>query len=180
VSVGAFGSPENAARQAQLFRDAGYPVFEGVQGNLTIVLVGPYADEAVAESVRARIAAGGFGIEPVVYRFRPDAPTPGASTPNPGAAGQAAAPVSTPTASTVTITPATAAATPGTRSLQVGAFADAQSAAPLRDRLGALGLASFELREDGLIKLLVGPFEGERLAEVRVQLSELGIESFPR
>jgi cell division protein FtsN len=150
-----------------------------VQGNLTIVLVGPYNNEAEAEAVRERIATGGFGIEPVIYRFRPDAPTPGASTPNPGTAPQTPA-ATAPTASTVTITPAPAAAAPGTRSLQVGAFADAESAAPLRARLGALGLASFELREDGLIKLLVGPFEAERLAQVRAQLSDLGIESFPR
>ena len=85
VSVGAFGNPDNAARQAQTFRAAGYPVFTGIQGNLTIVLVGPYDDEAEAQRVAARIAAGGFGIEPVVYRYRPDAATPGASTPAPAA-----------------------------------------------------------------------------------------------
>jgi cell division protein FtsN len=66
------------------------------------------------------------------------------------------------------------------RSLQVGAFADAASAAPLRERLAALGLVAFEIREDGLIKLLVGPFEADRISEVRSQLSALGIESFPR
>jgi hypothetical protein len=93
VSVGAFGNPDNAARLAQTVREAGYPVFTGTQGNLTIVLVGPYDDEAEAERVSARIATEGFGVEPIVYRFRPDATTPGASTPAPApaAAPQAAA-----------------------------------------------------------------------------------------
>jgi cell division septation protein DedD len=175
VSVGAFSSPENAARQAQVFRDAGFPVFLGNQETLTIVLVGPYNTEQEAETVRARIAAGNFGIEPVVYRFRPDAPTSGASTPNPGATTTPASPTPAPP----TAAPPTAAAG-AARSLQVGAFADAASAAPLRARLSSIGLASFELREDGLIKLLVGPFEPVRLNEVRTQLRDAGIESFPR
>ncbi|MFU8887693.1 MAG: SPOR domain-containing protein, partial [Trueperaceae bacterium] len=72
------------------------------------------------------------------------------------------------------------ATSPTGRSLQVGAFADAGSAAPLRERLAALGLVAFEIREDGLIKILVGPFEADRISEVRSQLSAQGIESFPR
>jgi cell division septation protein DedD len=192
--VGAFGNPDNAARLAQTFRDAGYPVFSGTQGNLTIVLVGPYDSESEAERVSARIATGGFGIDPVVYRFRPDAATPGASTPAPSGAS---APIAEPTpAPTPAATPSPAAppaaapappapttpiaTAPTGRSLQVGAFADAGSAAPLRERLAALGLVAFEIREDGLIKLLVGPFEEARLSEVRGQLSAQGIESFPR
>jgi cell division septation protein DedD len=195
VSVGAFGNPDNAARLAQTVRDAGYPVFTGTQGSLTIVLVGPYDDEAEAERVSARIADGGFGVEPIVYRFRPDATTPGASTPAPDdvsapAPAPAPAPTPAPTPSPApapaptpspTPTPSAPIATaPTGRSLQVGAFADAGSAAPLRERLAALGLVAFEIREDGLIKLLVGPFEADRIAEVRSQLSDLGIESFPR
>jgi cell division septation protein DedD len=205
VSVGAFGSPDNAARQAQTFRAAGYPVFTGTQGALTIVLVGPYDTEAEANRVAAQITAGGFGVAPVVYRFRPDAATPGASTPTPGALAAAPAPASTPLVATpaadpapaavaVPVAAAPAAATPAVpaaapaaiqtassgRSLQVGAFADATSAAPLRERLASLGLVAFEVREDGLIKLLVGPFEAARLTEVRRQLAAVGIESFPR
>jgi len=202
VSVGAFGNPDNAERLAQSVRDAGYPVFTGTQGQLTIVLVGPYDSEAEAESVSARIAQGGFGVEPIVYRFRPDAATPGASTPAPGDAPAAAPPPApAPTAPAPAAAPAPepapaaapapepapapAAAPPIAtsvtgRSLQVGAFADAGSAAPLRERLAALGLVAFEIREDGLIKLLVGPFDEDRISEVRSQLSAEGIESFPR
>jgi len=193
VSVGAFGNPDNAARQALTFRDAGYPVFTGVQGNLTIVLVGPYDTEAEALRVADRIAAGGFGIEPVVYRYRPGATTPGASTPGPSAPATAvpaptpAPPAASPAPATpapapaAPVAPAPAAAVAVTgRSLQVGAFADANSAVPLRQRLASLGLVAFEIREDGLTKLLVGPFEEARLAEVRRQLAAQGIESFPR
>jgi len=191
VSVGAFGNPDNAARLAQTVRDAGYPVFTGTQGNLTIVLVGPYDDEDEAERVSARIAAGGFGVEPIVYRFRPDATTPGASTPAPSAtSAPAPAPAPTPAPTPAPAvepapTPAPApvapiATSPTGRSLQVGAFADAGSAAPLRERLAALGLVAFEIREDGLIKILVGPFEADRIPEVRSQLAAQGIESFPR
>jgi len=181
VSVGAFGNPDNAARLAQTVRDAGYPVFTGTQGNLTIVLVGPYDDEAEAERVSARIADGGFGVEPIVYRFRSDATTPGASTPAPGETpAPVAAPTPAPTPAPAPAPAAPIATSPTGRSLQVGAFADAGSAAPLRERLAALGLVAFELREDGLIKLLVGPFDADRLSEVRSQLSAQGIESFPR
>jgi cell division septation protein DedD len=206
VSVGAFGSADNAARQAQTFRAAGYPVFTGMQGSLTIVLVGPYDTEAEANRVAAQIGAGGYGVAPVVYRFRPDAGTPGASTPAPAATAPAPAPAApAPTAPAATVpaptaaavpTPAPAAAAPAApppaaaptpiqtaasgRSLQVGAFADAGSAVPLRERLASLGLVAFEVREDGLIKLLVGPFEADRLTEVRRQLAAVGIESFPR
>jgi cell division septation protein DedD len=204
VSVGAFGSPDNAARQAQTFRAAGYPVFTGTQGTLTIVLVGPYDTEAEANRVAAQIGAGGFGVAPVVYRFRPDAATPGASTPAPGAAAASAPPAAASTAAVPTTPAPAAASTPAVptpappaavpapaaapaiqtassgRSLQVGAFADATSAGPLRERLASLGLVAFEVREDGLIKLLVGPFEAARLTEVRRQLAAVGIESFPR
>jgi len=189
VSVGAFGNPDNATRQAQTFRAAGYPVFTGTQGNLTIVLVGPYDDEAEAQRVAARIAAGGFGIEPVVYRYRPDATTPGASTPTPTAGVPSPSPTPAPAAPAATpAAPAAAPAAPAApittsptgRSLQVGAFADAGSATPLRERLASLGLVAFEIREDGLIKLLVGPFDDASLTDVRRQLSAQGIESFPR
>ena len=193
VSVGAFGNADNAERLAASFREAGYPVFTGEQGSLTIVLVGPYAAESEAQQVAARISAGGFGIDPVVYRFRPDAPTPGASTPAPGAVTPvpepaaaptpAAAPAAAPTpapAAAPAAAPAPIATSSSGRSLQVGAFADAGSARPLQERLATVGLRAFEVREDGLTKLLVGPFDVDGLAAARERLAELGIESFPR
>jgi DedD protein len=109
-------------------------------------------------------------------------PAAGAPSPAPAApAATPAAPAAAPAAPATPAAPAAAITTsPTGRSLQVGAFADAGSAAPLRERLASLGLVAFEIREDGLIKLLVGPFDDASLTDVRRQLSAQGIESFPR
>jgi len=176
VSVGAFADPDNAARQAETFRTAGYPVFTGTQGNLTIVLVGPYPTEADAAAVAARIRAGGFGIDPVIYRFEPDVAAPAApAAPAPAPAAPAPPAPSVEPAPTPTADPA-----PAARYLQVGAFASPESAQPLRDRLASLGYATSEVREDGMLKLLVGPFDEAGRSEARQRLAAQGIESFVR
>lgn len=191
VSAGAFGNADNAARLAQTLRDAGYPVFTGTQGNLTIVLVGPYETEAAADQVSARIAAGGFGVQPAVYRFRPDAAESNAAVSTPATPAEPAAATPAPaTPAPVTPAPVTPAPAVGSnepiatsstgRSLQVGAFVDLASTQPLRDRLAGLGLVAFEVREGGLVKLLVGPFDDANLALARARLAQQGIESFPR
>ena len=182
VSVGAFRSPENAERQADTFRSAGYPVFTGTQGDLTIVLVGPYQDEADAAAVAARIRAGDFGIEPVVYRYQPDATSAASSAPAPSAPAEpppAAAPPATPTPTPAATPTAAPSATAG-RYLQVGAFASAQSARPLRAQLESLGFAASEVVEDGMVKLLVGPFDEASLSAARQRLQAQGIANFPR
>lgn len=178
VSVGAFGNPDNAARQAETFRAAGFPVFTGTQGDLTIVLVGPYASEADAAAVATRIRAGAFGIDPVIYRFEPDAPSAASATPAP----QAAAATPTPAAAPAAPTPPAPASAPssGERYLQVGAFASAESAQPLRTQLAALGYATRDVSEDGLVKVLVGPFDAAALQAARSRLDAEGIQSFPR
>ena len=178
VSVGAFGNPENAARQADIFRSAGYPVFTGRQGDLTIVLVGPYGVEADAAAVAARIRAGDFGIEPVVYRFQADATSAASATPAPSAPAEPAAAPPPPPAPTPT--PAPALSANAGRYLQVGAFATAQSAQPLREQLAGLGFAASEVVEDGLVKLLVGPFDEAGLNAARQRLQAAGIQNFPR
>src|SRR5690606_937780 len=96
VSVGAYGNIDNAQRQLETFRAAGYPVFLGTQGNLNIVLVGPYDDEAEARSVAQRISQSDMGVaDPTVYLLESDAPaTPAATT------------VGAPSASTAATTPA--------------------------------------------------------------------------
>lgn len=181
VSVGAFGSAENAERQAATFRGAGFPVFTGTQGNLTIVLVGPYESEADAQAVATRIRGGDFGIDPVVYRFQPDdAPTAPAAASAPASDGPAAEPTP-PTAPAPVATPAPAApGAIGERYVQVGAFSTPQSADPLRERLAALGFATREIQEDGLVKLLVGPFDDAALTAARQRLDAQGIQNFPR
>jgi cell division protein FtsN len=176
VSVGAFADPANAERQAAMFRDAGYSVFTGTQGSLTLVLVGPFESESDARVTVDRIRVGGFGIDPVIYRFDPDAADgpQAASPPAPTAAPVAAAPQPG-----VDAGAAPAPATAG-RYLQVGAFSTGEGAAPLRERLAGLGYAASERREDGLIKVLVGPFDDAALSTARAHLAGQGIDSFVR
>jgi cell division septation protein DedD len=179
ISVGAFSNEENAARQAELFEEAGYPVFTGVQGALSIVLVGPYDDLGEAERVAERIRAGGFRIEPVIYRFRPEAQASATGPAGVGAAAVPAAVSSTPGNSTPAPKP-TAAEASAARYLQVGAYATSESAEPQRKRLEGLGFRVTERTEGDLVKLLVGPFAGADLTEARSMLQEQGIEHFPR
>ncbi len=179
ISVGAFGSRTNAEALAQQFREDGYPVFLGVQGNLTIVLVGPYATRAEAERVAAEIRAGDYDTDPVVYLFEPEDPEPSQATPS-APSTPAASPAETP-AAPADSTPATPApASAAARSLQVGAFADEVSAEPLLTQLERLGFAPRSVREDGLIKVLVGPFEGDALEDARTILDGAGLEYFNR
>ena len=167
ISVGAFSSEENAQKQAATFREADYPVFIGTQGDLSIVLVGPYDDLAEAERVAERIRAGGFRIEPVIYRFQADSE----------AESSGSVPASR--ATSPTPQPSAAQATAG-QFLQVGAYGTRESSLPQRERLESLGFRVSERVESGLVKLLVGPFAGDDMSEARVLLSEQGIDHFPR
>lgn len=158
VSVGAFGNEENAERLAATFRQDGFPVFIGTQGDLSLVLVGPYDSETEAERAAERVRAGDYGVEPVIYQFRPDAGTT-ATAPRPA--------------------PAPAAAANG-RFVQVGAYGSAEAAQPQRERLEALGFDVSQRSEGGFVKLLVGPFAGDALADARARLESEGIDHFVR
>jgi len=201
VSVGAFGNADNAQRLAATFQAAGYPVLLGSQGNLTIVLIGPYETEEQARSVAGAVARGGFDVpDPTVYRYDPAGggagaagpatPAPAASTPatagpatpSTGAATGATAPASgAATATTTTTTTTTPAATSSAgRYLQVGAYGSRESAVPQIGQLEKLGFTVSERTEGNLLKLLVGPFEGTALTEAQARLTAAGIESFAR
>lgn len=188
VSVGAFANADNARRQLEAFQAAGFPAFIGTQGNLNIVLVGPYDTEDEARSVAARISANSsLGVpDPTVYRLQDDE---AASQPAPAAqqGAQAATPAAqpaaqSPSAQTPAAEPEAAAATPSaaTRYLQVGAYGSRDSAQPQRDRLEAMGFVVTDRVENGLVKLLVGPFDASELASAQARLQSAGIESFPR
>jgi cell division protein FtsN len=180
VSVGAFANAENAQRQLAAFQAAGYPVFIGTQGDLSIVLVGPYDTEEEARAVAARIAGSDLGVpDPTVYRLQADDSAPAASPssdaqPAP-AAGQSAS--STPAASQASAAPAAGSSS---RYLQVGAYASRDSSLPQRQRLEAMGFVVTDRVENGLVKLLVGPFDASELASAQTRLESAGIESFPR
>jgi cell division protein FtsN len=180
VSVGAFGNADNAQRLAQQFQGAGYPVLLGTQGNLTIVLLGPYATDSEARRVANQVD-GTFGVvDPTVYRYEPDDAEAPAATP---------APTTTPT--TEASAPAAALASPAAiptpppvvgadRYLQVGAYANSESAVPQRERLEALGFTVSEVQENGFIKLLLGPYQGTALTDAQSRLAAEGIENFAR
>lgn len=185
VSVGAYGNRENAERQAETFRAAGYPVFIGTQGELNIVLVGPYDDEAEARTVADRIRGGDFGVtDPTVYEFSgDDEPTATASTSTvTSSAGSAATPAagsSTVVADDTVITSSPTASS-GVRYLQAGAYGSRESSLPQRERLEGLGFVVTERVEDELVKLLIGPFDAANLENAESRLEAAGIASFPR
>lgn len=181
VSVGAFSNVENAQRQLAAVQAAGYPAFIGTQGNLSIVLVGPYDTEEEARSVAARIARSDLGVpDPTVYRLQADDAAPAA-----GGAAQASSPAaSQPTASQPAAPAPQQASSPAptaaSRYLQVGAYGSRDSSLPQRQRLESMGFVVTDRVENGLVKLLVGPFDAAELSAAQARLQSAGIESFPR
>lgn len=170
VSVGAFSSPENAERQADRFREAGYPVFLANQGDITLVLVGPYASEAEARTVRDAIDASEPDVQPIIYLYSEDDDADASPVPDDSPATPAVdAPAEAPTTPDVE----------GTR-LQVGAFADRNAAEPAIERLEDIGFRVDVVSEDGLLKLVVGPFAADALESARSLLNQAGFEHFPR
>ena len=72
VSVDAYASQENAERRAVELRGEGYPVFIGRQGDLSLVLVGPYDSPEAANSVTQRLRDTGLSQDAYVVAYRPD------------------------------------------------------------------------------------------------------------
>ena len=175
VSVGAFGSRESAEALAVLIRYEGYPVFLATEGDLTLVLVGPYNDRAEAERVAEEIQASDNGVDgTLIYTFDPEeAPeieeVPEITDPLPDSFEEGV------------VEPQAGAEAAGAASplfLQVGAYGSAESLSPQVDRLSELGFKVMPREEGGLIKLLVGPFGPEELDTARAALMAEGIESF--
>ena len=139
----------------------------GSQGELSLVLVGPFDTRAEAEAAAVQVQDAGLFDDPLIYTFRPDDEALVAPV--------AESPATTPPAPA----PAPTTAASG-RFLQVGAYASADSAEPQRQQLTSLGFSVTDRVEDGLVKLLVGPFEGAELDAAQSRLEAAGIESFPR
>jgi cell division septation protein DedD len=188
ISVGAFGNAENAERKAQSFRDVGYPVFVGQQGDLSLVLVGPYDSQAEAEQVKAQLQSSGLEANPIVYEFRPeDAGVSGTSSteavstetaPNPSTS-DAATDTTSATSAETTATSALPTSTSG-RYLQVGAYGSLEAAAPQRSLLEGLGFNVSSVEEGSFVKLLVGPYDDANLGAAQSRLSAQGIDNFVR
>jgi cell division septation protein DedD len=180
ISVGAFGSTENAERRAQAFRDAGYPVFVADQGDLSLVLVGPYDSQAEAEQIRAQLQSSGLEADPIIYEYTPEelgldsANTTASTTTN-------TATTNTTQATNTTTTTSAPPATSGSgQYLQVGAYGSLEAAAPQRSRLEGLGFTVSSVQEGNFFKLLVGPYDAAGLATAQSQLTAQGIEHFVR
>lgn len=180
VAVGAFGNADNAQRHAQAFQASGYPVLLGTQGNLTIVLVGPYETEAEARRVAEAVRVGNFDVaDPVVHRYEPEAgESPSAAGVAPAAGSASASPTTAPAAPAASA-PSAASGSSG-RYLQVGAYANRESSIPQRELLEEMGFSVSEDTEGSLLKLLVGPFQGSALSDAQSRLAAEGIENFAR
>lgn len=157
ISVAAVRNPEGADRLRAELSNQGFPAFIGRQGELYLVLVGPYRTRAEADQVAARLRAA--GQETAIFFFPGDTPAPAAPAP---------------------AAPAVAAPAEGElRFLQVGAYATAEGARPQIERLQALGYTVTQRRtEGGLIRLLIGPFNPSELLTARNRLDDQGIEHF--
>lgn len=182
ISVGAFTHPTYAQRQEGVFKKAGYPVFLAKQGDLTIVLVGPYRSQSEADSVASKIKSGGFGVDPVVYLFKGthDSAPPPAPASASAASSNGTSSASASTASSSSTSTPSSATSGQQRYLQVGAYDSAALAKPQRDRMAKMGYTVTERTEGGLVKVLIGPFAAAKLQQVQSQLKAAGIDSFPR
>ena len=188
VGVGAFRNQENAGRQADVFRQAGYPVVVASQDDFTVVLLGPYANRSEADRVQAAVTSGGFGISPIVYTYQDDEDGAQTSTSAaPAAAEPAAAPATPPATVTPAVTPApesspapAATATGAGRYLQVGAFSSTDNATAQTNQLEGLGYTVTQEQDGALIRVLVGPFDDGQITGARNRLAAQGIDSVPR
>jgi cell division protein FtsN len=175
VGVGTFRVLSNAEAEAARFRAEGHPTFISQQGDLHVVLVGPFAEEAEARDVAERFRDD--GREAIIYL---------ASTPAAAAAQEAAAPAEqaqepaeTPaeTESPEETLVATAPATPGY--LQVGAYSNETLAEPQRQLMESFGYdVTVRTTDTGLVRLLIGPFSADELAAARSALDAQDIEHY--
>lgn len=182
VGVGAFLSADNANRQADVFRQAGYPVVVAQQDEFTVVLLGPYAARSEAERVQNSVASGGFGVSPIVYTFQGEDSDAAAAPAQPAEAPtQAPAPPAAAAEPAAESTPAPAAsATAAGRYLQVGAYSSSENAGAQADVLTGLGYEVLQQQDGALIRVLVGPYPEAELSAARNRLAAQGIDSVPR
>lgn len=187
VGVGAFRDQGNAERQANVFRQAGYPVVVASQDDFTVVLLGPYSSRSEADRISGDVSTGGFGVSPIVYTYQGDGETQQAGTSEqaPAAASQQPATTEQPVTAQEPATAATdpqpaATATAAGRYLQVGAYSSSDNASAQAGQLEQLGYDVVQEQDGNLIRVLVGPFGDGQLTGARDRLAAQGIDSVPR
>ncbi|HEX7022666.1 MAG TPA: SPOR domain-containing protein [Trueperaceae bacterium] len=185
VSAGAYSVRSYADIQVKRLRDAGYPVFTGRQGDLYLVMVGPYESRSRAESAAAELESKKLVDGPLVYECADcGAPAGGADSEASQRPVREAAASQSDASSDVAGAPAAQAAgqqaTPeaGTLYLQVGAYGSLDSAQPQRERVQELGYTVTVRRSGDLVKLLIGPFGDRELEAAQARLGKQGIENF--
>ena len=177
VGVGAFSNEENANRRAQQFRNEGFPVFIGRQGDFYLVLVGPFDEQDEAASAATRIRDTGIEPDARVFEFVPE------TAEEPEVDAEPAVALVEQVDEPAQLDDAPELAEDGARRyLQVGAYLSRQAAEPQLESMQEMG---FEVtfrelpREDEtLYRLLIGPFGPSELAAVQERLSERDIEHF--
>ena len=186
ILVGSFGDADNAQRRAQTFVDANFPTFTATQGDLTLVLVGPYDNQADADSAFSRVQSEGLETAPLLFTpTGSDTATTATTTTTTGttttdATTTDATTTATDTTSGTTTQTSDSSTTSSESYLQTGAYATSESAQPQRERLEGLGFNVSEVTEGSFVKLLVGPFSGDELAGAESRLSTQGIDYFVR
>ncbi len=174
ISVGAFGVAANAQNLANRLSQQGYPVGFDQQGRLNVVYVGPFASQADADAVARQLRQAGQDTSVYADRQTSSQTSSQASTSQQQNVRQQNFAQQS-TASSQNIAPAGF----GQSYLQVGAYRDVPSSLSQRSRLESLGLAVYDRREGGYVKLIVGPFASNEVGIYRSQLRDRGIDSFP-
>lgn len=138
VQVASFGSSDNAVRLAGRLEDSGYAVLQdqvsSETGQLNRVRVGPYASEAEAQQVAAKLRDEFSGVNPRIVDMQPHAAGPTLASEDPLMRWV----------------------------VQVGSFSSQDNASDLVSRLRSSGLSAYEemVRTDTatIHRVRVGPF----------------------
>ena len=180
ISVGAFGDSANARRLVSEIDNMGYKAGVEQSGNFSVVYVGPFPNRQQADNVASQLKASNY--EASIYAettsnsqsatSQPAQIQPTAQPTTNNATNQVAA------TSRSTVAPSTTSS--GNSYLQVGAYRSGELSTPQSNQLEKLGFRVMEYKENGFVKLLLGPYNLSEVAAVKAQLIAQGIDSFPR
>ncbi len=176
ISVGAFGESANARRLVAEIDNMGYKAGIEQSGNFSVVYVGPFPNRQQADNVASQLKASNY--EASIYaentstsQSATSQPTQTQPTTNIATNQVAATPRST-------FTPSVTSS--GNSYLQVGAYRSGELSTPQSNQLAKLGFRVMEYKENGFVKLLLGPYDLNEVETVKAQLTAQGIDSFPR
>lgn len=154
--AGAFSNQQNADRLAQTLRQQGYTVRLEAAGNLTRVVVGPYAAEATARQVAQTLSEYGAQASRVPAATSPAPNAPASPPSNTPTTPSPPAPPSQPAATTPNPPSSPSAATTNVNVyLQVGAFRSVAGAEGVIGQLQGLGYGAVMVQDGDLYKVRV-------------------------